>query len=194
MSGLAQPLGPLLVGSPLVAVGVANGEVEGTEAGWCRLGRLLAVRRLERGLTQHGLAALMPWSRSTIANMEIGRGPIRSDDFWRRCDELLGTGEELSSAVQWLRAREVRAAAARAAAVTELAAAGTGPAVAASSVPVLALEDGSAVELTVRVGDRELLKIMLQVAVIGGVPAVAASSGAAAAVYSLAEARRERRA
>nr|MDT0659782.1 helix-turn-helix transcriptional regulator [Micromonospora sp. DSM 115978] len=55
------------------------------------LGRRLAHLRKAAGHTQHGLARLVQYGRSTVANTEIGRQhPERP--FWTRCDTVLRTG------------------------------------------------------------------------------------------------------
>ncbi|MDI6104354.1 helix-turn-helix transcriptional regulator [Actinoplanes sp. NEAU-A12] len=68
--------------------------VQELAVGWWRLGRRLALRRHAAGLTQWEFAYLTQWSRSTIANAEIGRLNAASRQFWARCDEVLGTGGE----------------------------------------------------------------------------------------------------
>ncbi|WBB82093.1 helix-turn-helix transcriptional regulator [Micromonospora sp. WMMD882] len=64
---------------------------------WRDLGRQLAHLRSAAGLTQHTLAPLVHYGRSTIANVEVGRQrtPRR---FWERCDEALETGGQLTNA------------------------------------------------------------------------------------------------
>ncbi|MET7951085.1 helix-turn-helix transcriptional regulator [Micromonospora sp. NPDC005324] len=60
------------------------------------LGRRLAHLRKAAGLTQHGLAALVRYARSSIASIETGRQyPERT--FWNRCDTILQTGGALSA-------------------------------------------------------------------------------------------------
>ncbi|GAB3849100.1 hypothetical protein GCM10029963_32980 [Micromonospora andamanensis] len=55
------------------------------------LGRRLAHMRKDAGHTQHGLARLVQYGRSSIANTETGRQhPERP--FWARCDQVLRTG------------------------------------------------------------------------------------------------------
>jgi transcriptional regulator with XRE-family HTH domain len=54
------------------------------------LGRQLALLRRAAGYNQYRLADSLPYSRSTVANVEIGRQDV-SLDFWQRCDELLGS-------------------------------------------------------------------------------------------------------
>ncbi len=67
------------------------------------LGRLLAHHRQAAGYNQHQLAPHTLYGRSTIANVEIGRQNVPRD-FWRRCDEVLGTGGVLTSGYDQLQA------------------------------------------------------------------------------------------
>ncbi|MDG4760449.1 helix-turn-helix transcriptional regulator [Micromonospora sp. WMMD710] len=60
------------------------------------LGRRLAHLRKAAGLTQHGLAPLVRYARSSIASIETGRQhPDRT--FWNRCDTILQTGGALTT-------------------------------------------------------------------------------------------------
>ncbi|MEU8388842.1 helix-turn-helix transcriptional regulator [Micromonospora sp. NPDC048843] len=60
------------------------------------LGRRLAHLRKAAGLTQHGLAPLVRYARSSIASIETGRQhPDRR--FWNRCDTILRTGGALTA-------------------------------------------------------------------------------------------------
>ncbi|MFK3983013.1 helix-turn-helix domain-containing protein [Micromonospora sp. NPDC050397] len=60
------------------------------------LGRRLAHLRKAAGLTQHGLAPLVRYARSSIASIETGRQhPDRT--FWNRCDTILRTGGTLTA-------------------------------------------------------------------------------------------------
>ncbi|WBB80392.1 helix-turn-helix transcriptional regulator [Micromonospora sp. WMMD882] len=60
------------------------------------LGRHLAHLRRAAGHTQHGLARLVQYGRSSVANTETGRQhPERS--FWSRCDTVLRTGGVLAA-------------------------------------------------------------------------------------------------
>ncbi|WP_431893219.1 helix-turn-helix domain-containing protein [Micromonospora haikouensis] len=60
------------------------------------LGRHLAHLRKEAGHTQHGLARLVQYGRSSVANTETGRQhPERP--FWTRCDRVLRTGGVLTA-------------------------------------------------------------------------------------------------
>lgn len=52
------------------------------------LGRQLATFRATAGLSQHQLAPLTYYGRSTVANVEVGRQNV-SRDFWQRCDDSL---------------------------------------------------------------------------------------------------------
>ena len=56
------------------------------------LGRQLAALRREAGLTQHGLAALAGFARSTVSLAEIGR-QCQAREFWQACDKALVTAE-----------------------------------------------------------------------------------------------------
>ncbi|GGJ78312.1 hypothetical protein GCM10010123_05370 [Pilimelia anulata] len=61
-----------------------------------RLGRQLAGYRRAAGHSQQTFAALVRYTRSSIANVETGRQcPPRA--FWVQCDELLGTGGMLAA-------------------------------------------------------------------------------------------------
>lgn len=53
------------------------------------LGRVLAQSRRPAGVTQERLAVLVRWSRSTIANVEVGR-QFAPREFWIACDVALG--------------------------------------------------------------------------------------------------------
>lgn len=60
------------------------------------LGRHLAHLRKATGHTQHRLARLVQYARSSVANTETGRQhPERS--FWTRCDTVLRTGGVLTA-------------------------------------------------------------------------------------------------
>ncbi|WDZ82670.1 helix-turn-helix domain-containing protein [Micromonospora cathayae] len=60
------------------------------------LGRLLAQLRRNAGHTQHALARLVQYGRSSVANTETGRQyPERP--FWTRCDQVLRTGGVLTA-------------------------------------------------------------------------------------------------
>ena len=79
------------------------------------LGRQLHACRRAAGLSQERLAALVSFSRSTVANAETGyqhAGP----GFWARCDEVLGSGDALRRSFAEVQAaeqsRHVRTAAA----------------------------------------------------------------------------------
>ncbi|MGC5018716.1 helix-turn-helix domain-containing protein [Micromonospora sp. DT47] len=73
----------------------------GLDERWQQLGRQLARLRALAGYTQHSLAPLLHYGRSTIANVEVGRQrPPRR--FWERCDEVLDTGGQLTAAFDQL--------------------------------------------------------------------------------------------
>jgi transcriptional regulator with XRE-family HTH domain len=56
-----------------------------------RLGQRLAAKRQAAGYSQAAFAPLTGYSRSTLANVEIGRQHAPRD-FWQRCDLSLGDG------------------------------------------------------------------------------------------------------
>src|SRR5438552_1356599 len=58
------------------------------------LGRKLAAVRQAAGLNQFELAAAVHYTRSTVANVEVGRQNAPSD-FWIRCDDVLNAGGAL---------------------------------------------------------------------------------------------------
>jgi transcriptional regulator with XRE-family HTH domain len=60
------------------------------------LGRQLAAYRRQAGLTQHGLAALAGFSRTTVSMAEIGHG-YQARQFWEACDKALDTGGALTT-------------------------------------------------------------------------------------------------
>jgi len=77
------------------------------------LGRQLAALRRGAGLTQHGLAVLAGFSRTTISLAEIGR-QSQAREFWQACDKALDTGGTLTAGagqVDTVREVEQRAAA-----------------------------------------------------------------------------------
>lgn len=59
------------------------------------LGRRLADLRKAAGYSQHQLAPLTLYARSTVANVEIGRQYVPRT-FWQRCDDTLNTGGALT--------------------------------------------------------------------------------------------------
>jgi transcriptional regulator with XRE-family HTH domain len=67
------------------------------------LGRQLAALRHEAGLTQHGLAALVGFSRSAVSLAEIGR-QCQAREFWQACDKALHTGGVLTVGVDQISA------------------------------------------------------------------------------------------
>jgi hypothetical protein len=77
------------------------------------LGRKLASLRAGAGMSQHALARAVHYTRSTIANVEVGRQNAPSN-FWSRCDDVLAADGHLRAgyeAVQRLRASARRRAA-----------------------------------------------------------------------------------
>jgi transcriptional regulator with XRE-family HTH domain len=64
---------------------------------WRALGEQLAAYRKAAGYSQVQLASLAVCSRSTVANVEIGRQNAPAD-FWRRVDEVLDAGGALVAA------------------------------------------------------------------------------------------------
>ena len=77
------------------------------------LGRQLAALRREAGLTQHSLAALAGFSRTTVSLAEIGR-QSQAREFWVACDQALDTGGALATGAEQIdavRDAEQRAAA-----------------------------------------------------------------------------------
>ncbi|MEU5785166.1 helix-turn-helix domain-containing protein [Micromonospora lupini] len=74
---------------------------------WRALGRHLAQLRKEANLTQQGLARLVQYGRSSVANTETGRQhPER--EFWARCDTALHTGGILTQEYDRLTTRVQR--------------------------------------------------------------------------------------
>jgi transcriptional regulator with XRE-family HTH domain len=67
------------------------------------LGRQLAALRRQAGLTQHGLAALAGFSRTTVSMAELGRG-YQARQFWEACDKALDTGGALTAGADQLEA------------------------------------------------------------------------------------------
>jgi transcriptional regulator with XRE-family HTH domain len=77
------------------------------------LGRQLAALRREAGLTQHDLAALAGFSRTTVSLAEIGR-QSQAREFWQACDKALDAGGALTAGADQIgtvRDAEQRAAA-----------------------------------------------------------------------------------
>jgi transcriptional regulator with XRE-family HTH domain len=77
------------------------------------LGRQLAALRRQAGLTQHDLAGLAGYSRSTISVAEIGR-QSQTREFWEACDKALESGGVLAAGadqIDAVREAEQRAAA-----------------------------------------------------------------------------------
>jgi DNA-binding XRE family transcriptional regulator len=71
------------------------------------LGRRLAAFRQAAGYGQEAFASLVHYSRSSLANVEIGRQK-GTRDFWNRCDEILGTGGVLAASLAEIQALERR--------------------------------------------------------------------------------------
>ena len=71
------------------------------------LGKRLAAQRKTVGYTQLELGNQLGYSRSTIANVEGGRQQV-PQEFWQRCDPLLGAGGALASAADDLEALRFR--------------------------------------------------------------------------------------
>ncbi len=70
---------------------------------WRRLGHQLAELRKAAGYSQYRFAPLTHYSRSTIANIEIGRQHA-PQNFWQRCDDVLGAGGTLIRGYEQLQA------------------------------------------------------------------------------------------
>jgi transcriptional regulator with XRE-family HTH domain len=68
-----------------------------------RLGHQLAKLRKAAGYSQHRFAPLTHYSRSTIANIEIGRQHAPRE-FWQLCDDVLGAGGTLIRGYEQLEA------------------------------------------------------------------------------------------
>jgi hypothetical protein len=81
------------------------------------LGSQLSSLRQAAGYTQRAFASLIPgYSRSTLANVEVGRQQV-GRSFWERCDAVLDTGgilavgwEELETATRERRERTAKEA------------------------------------------------------------------------------------
>jgi hypothetical protein len=65
------------------------------------LGRRLATYRKAAGLSQHELAPLVHYGRSTIANVEVGRQNVPRE-FWVQCDRALAAGGQLLASADQL--------------------------------------------------------------------------------------------
>lgn len=68
------------------------------------LGARLAAWRAAAGKSQRSLSTKLAYSRSTVANVEVGRQSAPRD-FWQRCDEVLAAGGQLLGAYDQLAAR-----------------------------------------------------------------------------------------
>ncbi len=71
------------------------------------LGRRLAAFRQAADCGQEEFAALVHYSRSSLANVEIGRQKV-TQAFWGQCDALLKTGGVLAAAFGEIQALERR--------------------------------------------------------------------------------------
>lgn len=79
--------------------------VQAVNEAWRALGRQLAAMRRASGHNQHQLAGLVHYTRSSIANIEVGRQhPPR--EFWVLCDAVLATGDTLTAAWDQIEAME----------------------------------------------------------------------------------------
>ncbi|MGH4026695.1 MAG: helix-turn-helix domain-containing protein, partial [Pseudonocardiaceae bacterium] len=67
------------------------------------LGRRLAELRKAAGYSQHEFAPMTLYTRSTVANVEIGRQQVPAS-FWQRCDEVLAAGGTLTRGYEDLQA------------------------------------------------------------------------------------------
>jgi transcriptional regulator with XRE-family HTH domain len=65
------------------------------------LGGQLAAWRESARESQRSLADQLPFSRSTVANVETGRQHAPRE-FWQRCDDLLSAGGDLLAAYDQL--------------------------------------------------------------------------------------------
>src|SRR5690348_11717295 len=91
---------------------VANPQV--VRAAWVELGHQLAAKRKAAKLSQQELANRTTYSRSSIANIEIGLQHV-DRSFWEKADQLLDAGGELVreyDAAEALQRRHQRPAAA----------------------------------------------------------------------------------
>lgn len=82
-------------------------DAEHVQAAWQALGRQLAELRQARGLTQQQFAAMIYTSRSSVANVETGRQKV-ARQFWKDCDEALGTSGELTAGHDEIRDQVMR--------------------------------------------------------------------------------------
>jgi tetratricopeptide (TPR) repeat protein len=86
--------------------------VQAVGEAWRSLGRRLAALRRAAGHNQHQLAALVHYTRSSVANVEVGRQRAPRE-FWALCDSVLATGGALAAAwdeVEALECEQRRAA------------------------------------------------------------------------------------
>jgi transcriptional regulator with XRE-family HTH domain len=71
--------------------GVEVADPQAIRAAWRDLGQQLAAKRKAASLSQQDLAERTSYSRSSVANIEIGLQHVNRT-FWERVDEQLGTG------------------------------------------------------------------------------------------------------
>lgn len=74
--------------------GVEVADAQHVRAAWRDLGRQLAAQRQGAGLSQKRFAVETRYSRSSIANIEVGLQHV-DRSFWEKADEILGAGGEL---------------------------------------------------------------------------------------------------
>lgn len=70
------------------------------------LGILLARRREATGFTQASLARRIGYSRSTVANAEVGQGAARH--FWEKVDPVVGAGGQLLASFEQIEVIRLR--------------------------------------------------------------------------------------
>jgi Helix-turn-helix domain len=69
------------------------------------LGRVLAGRRHQAGLSQRQLAVRIGWGHTQVASAEAGR-PDVSGRFWEAADDCLGAGGQLAAGYERVRSLE----------------------------------------------------------------------------------------
>ena len=74
--------------------GVEVADTQAVRAAWRNLGQQLAARRKVAKLSQQDLAERTTFSRSSVANIEIGRQHV-DRAFWEKADAQVGAGGEL---------------------------------------------------------------------------------------------------
>lgn len=91
-----------MTGHHLHGVGEISGD--GIDVMQRELGRQLAALRRAAGLTQHELAALIRFARSTLSTAEAATGGQRQGpEFWQACDRALNTRGELAAGAEQIR-------------------------------------------------------------------------------------------